>query len=198
MGKLGESWASRPHSRRTAAWKPSSGLTLIEVMVGFAVLVVGLLGFVRVLVGSMAASATTHEVAIAKEAARGALETLAAADFTEIFRLYNDEPADDPGGNGTAPGKDFAVAGLDPRTADADGLVGEILFPAEAGAPGVLREDLVDVRFGTPRDLNGDAGAIDANDHSGDYQILPVVVRVAWRGTSGNSQAEFKTLLANY
>ncbi len=173
------------------------GQTLLEVLVGFSVLLVGLVGFIRVIVSSMEASKGTHQAAVAKEAARGRLETLAAADFDQVFRLYNDDPSDDPGGNGTAPGADFAVRGLDVQTSDADGFVGEILFPVAAADAGVLREDLEAVRFGTPRDLNSD-DVVDALDHSGDYEILPVAVRIAWRGASGNNVLELKTLLAGF
>ena len=51
--------------------------------------------------------------------------------------------------------------------------------------------------MGMPRDLDGD-GVIDALDHSGDYRLLPVLVRVAWRGSSGPAKLEFRTMLADY
>ena len=49
--------------------------------------------------------------------------------FREIWRRYNSNPADDPGGPGTAPGNNFAVPLLRPLPGDADGLPGEIFFP---------------------------------------------------------------------
>jgi hypothetical protein len=167
------------------------------VLVGFSVMLVGLAGFVKVIVSSMEASRGTHDAARAKEAARGMLETLAAQDFDTLFETYNEDPTDDPGGNGTAPGADFAVDGLSVQTSDVDGLVGEILFPTKDGAPGVLREDQPAVRFGTPRDLNGD-GAVDDADHSDDYELLPVAVRVSWRGAAGNNSLEMKTVLGGF
>ncbi|MEL6906471.1 MAG: hypothetical protein AAFP22_13755, partial [Planctomycetota bacterium] len=75
----------------------------------------------------------------------------------------------------------FAVDGLDPRADDADGAVGAILFPETDAAPGTLREDLNDARFGLPADLDLD-GAIDANDKSTSYRLLPVRIEVDWRG----------------
>ena len=101
-----------------------------------------------------------------------------------------------PAGAGTAVGATFTAAGLQAAMTDADGIVGQIQFPIAAGAPGVLREDIANPVFGTPRDLNGD-GATDAIDHSGDYQLLPVVVRMAWRTPNGNARLEFKTVLVD-
>ena len=193
-GKHGRALA---RGRSSGDRRHSSGQTLLEVLVGFSVLLVGLVGFVKVIVSSMEASRGTHDAARAKEAARGMLETLAAQDFDTLFETYNEDPADDPGGNGTAPGADFAVEGLSVQTSDADGLVGEILFPTKDGAPGVLREDQAAVRFGTPRDLNGD-GAVDDADHSDDYEILPVAVRISWRGAAGNNSLEMKTVLGGF
>ncbi len=197
MGKVKRSRILALSGRCAAGRQPERGLTLLEVLLGFSVLLIGLVGFVKVVVSSMAASTMTHEVAMAKETARGMLETLAASDFSNVFALYNDEPTDDPNGQNTAPGMGFAAPGLDLQSGDVDGFAGEILFPTRAEEPAVLREDIANLRFGTPRDLNGD-GAIDDQDHSSDYQLLPVVVRVSWRGTAGNSRVEFRTVLVDY
>jgi hypothetical protein len=61
----------------------------------------------------------------------------------------------------------------------------------------VLREDVNLPELGMPRDLNGD-GAVDAGNHSTDYRLLPVIVRVRWQGAGGPSQFELKTMLANF
>jgi hypothetical protein len=45
-----------------------------------------------------------------------------------------------------------------------------------------------------PRDLDGD-GVVDALNHATNYVLLPVRVRVAWRGVSGARQLDFDTLL---
>ena len=171
-----------------------AGLSLLEVTIGFTVLVVSLTAFVRVIASSNQATTTTHEGTLAKEAARMMLETVQAAPFDEAFALYNDDPEDDPDGVGSAPGAGFAVDGLAPRAGDEDGLAGSVRFPTLDGAPGVLREDLIMPAVGLPRDLNGD-GQIDGADRSGDYELLPVIVRVEWVGSSGDSQLEFKTLI---
>jgi type II secretory pathway pseudopilin PulG len=173
-------------------------MTLIEVMLSATVMVVGLLGFLGVTVMAIDTSSANREADLATDAARQAIETMQAADFADAFRLFNADPADDPGGAGTAPGNAFAVAGLDPLPTDPDGTVGEIILPAVAvGGSEELREDVQEAVLGMPRDLNGD-GLQDALDHAADYGILPVLVRLEWRGATGAAAMEFKTLLAPY
>ena len=48
--------------------------------------------------------------------------------------------------------------------------------------------------LGMPRDLDGQGG-IDAQDHSNDYCILPVTVRLEWRGAAGDSQLDLHMVL---
>ena len=174
----------------------SNGFTLLELLVGFTAFVMALLAFVKVILATMAATNAGHEATVGQEAARRMIETLHDATFADVFFLYNDDPQDDPNGPGTAPGKNFTVEGLEPRRNDPDGFVGEILFPVAAGAPGVLREDLPDVRFGTPRDLSGD-GVFDAQNHAADYGVLPVIVRIDYGGSGSPGRVELRTLLGN-
>jgi hypothetical protein len=171
-------------------------LTLVEIACALSVLVLGVLGFSQALVGTMRANAVTRESTLATQAARAQLETIQTMPLGAAFALYNGTPDDDPGMVGTAPGAGFAVRGLQAVPGDADGLPGEILFPVAAGAPGVLRENAGNAALAMPRDLDGD-GAVDGNDHSDDYRLLPVVVRVTWRGTRGRGQVELKTLLGD-
>ena len=93
----------------------------------------------------------------------------------------------------SGPGR-LAIEGLNARRDDPDGLPGQILFPADPLDPTSLREDLQAPEFGLPRDLDGDT-IEDSEDHSGDYQMLPVVIRVQWRGGSGNRIIEVSTVL---
>jgi hypothetical protein len=176
---------------RDAVHRARAGQTLLEVLVGFTALVMGLMAFARVLGQSSMHSRTSHEVAVATEAARLQIEALRDESFDQIFVRYNDFAGDDPLG---APGCHFEVPGLNLRPNDGDGSAGQILFPTVAGAPGELREDLNDPRFGTPRDLDGD-GVADDDDHSDNYRVLPVLVRVEWRGAGGDGRVELKTLL---
>jgi hypothetical protein len=69
--------------------------------------------------------------------------------------------------------------------------VGEIVFPLAAGE---LREDLDEPRMGMPRDLTGE-GDIDNLDHSLDYRLLPVLVRLRWLGAGGHAKFELLTVI---
>jgi prepilin-type N-terminal cleavage/methylation domain-containing protein len=174
-----------------------SGFSLIEVVIAISVLLFGLLGFSQAVLRSVKTNDATREEALASEAARRMLETLQSQEFADVFRLYNANPNDDPGLPGSAPGANFAVAGLNALADDADGFVGEIIFPVNAGAPGVLREDVVSIPLGMPRDIDGDE-VLDAADHSDDYRVLPVVVRITWRGSATTERVDFRTVLGNF
>ena len=142
-----------------------------------SVLVVALLAYSQSVMASMRAAAGQREIDLATAAAHQTISELQASPFDQLFRLYNLDPADDPGGAGTAPGPFIAV----PLTAIENapgGMVGQVILPTSAAA-GVeeLREDVVNQALGCPRDLNGDQ-VIDANNHEADYQILPLVVRM--------------------
>jgi hypothetical protein len=116
-------------------------------------------------------------------------------EFATIFQLYNSDPNDDPGLPGSAPGSGFPVIGLRPVADDPDGLVGEILFPTGAAA-NQLVENPGEDDIWVPRDLNGD-GDIDFGDHSADYRLLPVLLRLRWEGSSGVRALQVQTLIAD-
>ena len=137
-------------------------------------------------------SEASMESNAAYAAAQEFVEGLRAEDFDQVFVRYNDFAADDPDGAGTAPGADFDVPGLEPRANDPDGFVGRVEFPVDALAPEILREDVA--LLGRQLDLDLD-GAIDANDKSGSYQILPLEVRVEWLSGSGPRSIEIQTAL---
>jgi prepilin-type N-terminal cleavage/methylation domain-containing protein len=166
----------------TARARPgSSGFTLLELMIVLIVLTICMGMFSSTIVSTARQSRLKRETSTAAEAGRRMLEILRSENFGEIFRRYNADPGDDPGGAGTAPGRGFAVEGLTPTDGDEDGLAGEIRFPSDGPE---LREDGGPGALGMPRDLSGDS-EIDGDDHSGDYLILPVQIRVRWRGMAG-------------
>jgi prepilin-type N-terminal cleavage/methylation domain-containing protein len=190
----------RPSVRRTQRGRGRAGrggFTLIEVMVGMIILAVGAVSFSGALVSSIRASKSTDEVNRATKAAHAVLERIQAEAFADAFRRFNSNTADDPGGAGTAPGANFAVTGLTAEEGDADGFPLEVVFPIQPGDSSRLQEDVVLPELGMPRDLNGD-GVIDSANHSVDYKLLPVLVRVRWRSAAGSGRLEFKTMLANY
>lgn len=172
------------------------GFTLIEVLIALVVLVFSLGAMARAIATSGQLSSTNRERVIALAAARQQLEQMQAFDFDQIFVRFNADPADDPGGPGTAEGANFEVGGLTPQEGDADGMTGEIMFPVDPLAPGELREDVNAPHLGMPADLNQDA-AVDALDHAADYQRLPVMLRISWRGATGNRKLDLRTVLVN-
>ncbi|HUR29492.1 MAG TPA: hypothetical protein VM509_14985 [Planctomycetota bacterium] len=172
-------------------------MTLIELVMAMTVLAVALVGYAKTVAMASIASSTSRESTLATEAGRQMLETLRSTTFSEIFSRYNSSLADNPP-LGVSPGANFAVTGLDARKNDADGMPGEILFPTiTVGGALQLREDLVSTKLGMPSDLNGD-GVVDAVNHAANYQNLPVIVRVRWRGVGGPGQVEFQTVLGNF
>ena len=174
------------------------GFTLLEVSISIVLLVIGIAGISRLTVSVTRAGNMQRETERATEGARAAIERIKAEAFSQAFRSYNATGADDPGGLNTAPGANFAVPGLRPAPDDPDGMCGEIIFPTPPGQPGTLREDVVDPALGMPQDLDGHNG-VDTANHSLDYKLLPVRVRVRWQSSDGTiGVVELKTNLANY
>jgi hypothetical protein len=159
---------TEPRSRRRR--RASAGLSLVALTVSI---------LARTLAASAKLDPVAEESAIAAEGARTVIEEMRSHPFADIFKLYNDNPADDPGGAGTAPGNRFQVKNLAPVAVD--GWVGEVIFPTIAGR---LREDSADASLAMPRDLNAD-GLVDSKDHSADAMILPVKIRLEWASRTG-------------
>lgn len=186
--------------RRRAAARSRGGLTLLENLMTLGIMVVTVLGMAQALLDSMTTNTMNREVAMATDGARRVISDLQGADFGSIFALYNSSQAGNTLNGQAVTAGAFAIDGLTPVTGDPDGLVGQILFPESTNLTGTveLREDLNDARFGMPRDLDGGGTAGDPLDHSGDYQVLPVVIEVDWRGPKGPAHVEFKTVLSRY
>lgn len=164
---------------------------MLELMIGITLLVLGVLGYLRVAAESTATGQMTAEHGIALEAARQHLERLKSIPLDTVVALYDADPNNDPAGVGTAPGPRFQIDGLPQSNAEADGWQGRVELPIAGGA---VREDIDDAGLGMPRDLNLD-GAIDGLDHSGDYRMLPVRVRVQWNGVRGEASVQLRSIL---
>lgn len=175
--------------------KNRGGFTLLEVLVGGVVLTLGAVGMAGAMLSSLTLQRCESDAALARVAARRVLEELSAAEFDEAYALYNASTQDDAGHSLVAKGSHFAVAGLRARPGDSDGKCGCVMFPTVvAGGVEWLREDVVDAALGMPRDLNGD-GSIDGQNHAADYALLPVRVRVEWRGARGDEVFDLETIL---
>ena len=184
------------HSRASPTRRGSrAGFSLIEVLVAIVILTVAVCGVSSSMISALTLNRVNRETAIAEAAARRMMEQAGNTEFQRIFATYNTNPADDPTGPGTSPGANFVVFGLTPNDDDADGRVGEISFPVidVAGVP-QLREDVVDAGLGMPRDLNGDGP--DLVDHSDNYRVLPIRVRISWRGLCGPRTLTTEGMLA--
>jgi type II secretory pathway pseudopilin PulG len=181
----------RPIHVQRRPQRQRAGFSIVEVMLVLTVLTVGIGMFAGTLGSVMGLGPSLRESALAIEAARAVIESMRARPFDQVYALYNADPADDPLGPGTAPGAAFAMPGLSAVPGDADGLVGLIVFP-EVG--GELREDSADADLGMPRDLDLD-GAVDGVDHAADYRVLPVLVRVEWRGKGPARRIDLHTTL---
>jgi hypothetical protein len=165
-------------------------------MVSVVILVVGISGYSSAILSTTVSADTTREMRAATEAAWSAMERIQGRAFDEVFATYNSDPQDDVGGPNTAPGSDFEADYLQVIDGDGDGAVGEILLPGIwVGGDLQLREDVDLPELGMPRDLSGD-GLIDDLDHSADYVILPVLVRMSYQGSGGPTRLEFRTTLS--
>lgn len=177
----------RLHRKRSAR----SGFSLVDICVALVILAVALGTLIGTVFHALRLEQSNEETAAASQMIRATLERIQATAFEDIYATYNDTPDDDP-----VPGADPFAALLsdDPllTLGKKDGAVVTVLFPG-AGS-GQLREDEVDVAMGMPRDLNGD-GAIDADDHGGDYTLLPLTLRLEWDGSAGSRSLEMSTIL---
>jgi prepilin-type N-terminal cleavage/methylation domain-containing protein len=180
----------RPH-RRSA--RGPAGFSLLEVMFAAVILAIAISGAASAMISAMRLDRVNRETTVAMLEARSVLEQLQSLDFEAIYAAYNQSAADD--GGVAVPGPNFAVPGLSPDPADADGIVGRVSFPeVQNGATWELREDVVDPELGMPMDFDGDG--IDGDDHSGDYALLPIRLQVRWSGVSGPRTTNLVTLLS--
>ncbi|MCP5023546.1 MAG: prepilin-type N-terminal cleavage/methylation domain-containing protein [bacterium] len=180
--------------------KAARGMTLIEVIVALPIVLVALGMFLQMLTAGIGVRATSGETWAVSCAAQDVLERMRNTPFRELFRQYNADPMDDVGGAATGPGNVFAVGNMEPIDSDDDGFVGEVILPfANVGTQLApiwhVREDHANEELGTPRDLNADS-LVDAFDHSNNYSILPVLVRVRWQGRWGPRTFTLSTVLS--
>lgn len=183
-----------PRRARRAAPRRTRGFSLLELLIAVVVLTVAVSGFSGSVLSSLVLNRMNRETDVAQQAARRMLEEIQGEEFDQIFAAFN-ATVGDYAGAGAESAAGFAVAGLDPLTGDADGLVGRIEFPVvEVLGVQELRENVVDAGWGMPRDLDGLNG-VDAADHSGDYELLPVRVVVEWNGVRGPRRMALEMLL---
>ncbi|HEX5137082.1 MAG TPA: hypothetical protein VFY93_08930 [Planctomycetota bacterium] len=206
---------STGHNTSPSVRRREAAFSIIETLCGMTLMFVGLLSLASSTVTGMTTNETNRESARATCAARQFLESMQVGlAFEDLFAAYTATPVDLSGGGSlldpiTRPlvetatnvfrsasgelkpilSREFEVVGLKPTNEANRASMGEVLFPTAQGEAGLeLREDVAG------RDLNGD-GVIDSENHAGDYKILPVTVRVTWRGTRGARELELQTIL---
>ena len=164
----------------------------MELLVALSLFLVGLASLSLAQVSSLALSHSNKERSQAVEAALDVVEVLhSEPSFGAVYVRWNAVPDDDPAGD-PSPGNAFDVEGLEATADDGDGRVGEVVFPGDGLE---LVESGSDLLLGMPRDLDFD-GEITDEDHSSDYEILPVLVRVRWHGSKGPQEVQLVTTLS--
>lgn len=169
------------------------GFTLIEIMIAVVVGTVATYMLSTSVTAAVANTVTRQQRAVAAEGAMNCMEQIRSKPMELVFALFNENPGDDPGGEGTAFGPYFDVVGLSP-VLDEEGVpqpIGQVLLPGDGTT---LDETFEQPEFGLPRDLNGDLHVLPG-DCSSDYLVLPVTVRVEWRSQLGDRSLEISTLL---
>ena len=181
---------------------------MVELSVSMVVLLVAVGGFSSAILSSMRLVSSNGETSRSLDVAREVMERLRSVPFEEVFYEFNADRADDPDGAGTAMGDTFMFSVYEEVEEDTDAIdrardevargqmVAQVIFPTVPGAEAILREDQQSDVLGTPMDLNAD-GMIDANDHSADYIILPVVIQIRWQGALGQRTTTLQAVLRN-
>lgn len=165
-----------------------AGFSLLEAMIGAAVLTVAMTAYVTGTLShqSLAEDQTTRsQVLLLAEQFMERLRT--DEDFAGLYdrcRINEDLAA---AGTGTIFEFTSGAGAFPPTTYYADfavaNPVGVLVEVPSAPHPDtglvVLREDITNEDFGLPADLNGD-GAIDSDPRDDDYAAIPVVVHFIW------------------
>ena len=168
---------------RKGASDPQGGFTLVEAMVTLTIIVVSI-GFTWSSIASMSSyTDSAAESSVARAAISEILTDMRTTPLAEVFTDFN--------------GVGIDVEGLDPQPDDADGAVGRVVFPTAGATNERLIENLDAPEFGLPFDLNLD-GAIDGDDRSGDYRLLPYQIFLEWRGKTGNRRMSVTGLLSEW
>jgi type II secretory pathway pseudopilin PulG len=159
-----------------------AGFSLLETMVGIAVLMIGLLAMTStsVVVHSLGESDKSRR--LATNALRAVIEEVNALSYASTqSELGWAAVMTDAYGTDGQPGATFAVRGLDPWPGLAQ--VGSVWIVTDEQ----LTDRQLGAELGMPRDLDGD-GLASSTDVSGSATVLPVVVRLRWTGEAGDRE----------
>ena len=160
---------------------PESGFSLLELTTAMAVFLGSLAALSSASLATIELEEQNWEQSLARQGLRAIVHELQAADPATVFQSFNATDSDDPAG---AVGNAFDVEGLQALPGTSVGL---IEFPTAVGAPGRLTETEVLDLFGTTMDMNMDGDTTDS-DVTGSWRILPVRLRLTWRGSAGSTR----------
>jgi hypothetical protein len=169
----------------------TGGFSLVDLCVALVILAVAVSSLVGATFSALRLDRVNESRAAASQALRSVVEDMKALELTLVYPAFNTSPDDDPD-----PDYDYRSK-LDLSTKLPHGMfvatpVAEILLPENP--QGQLREDLDEPLLGMPRDLDGD-GLIDAEDHSADYELLPVLLKLQWESPTGLQTVQVATVL---
>ncbi len=165
-------------ARRSCA---RQGFAITDAVVAMLLMTVAVGGLAGSVAFGLKLHRTNQESAVAEQGARAILAQLRETDFDGIFAQYAAAP-------------DIEIEGLNPRPDDPDGMVAKLLFPVDEANPLKLAENADLPALGCPRDLDGD-GDTDSVGTTDNYIILPVTLRVEWRGTGGDMTQVYHVVL---
>lgn len=158
------------------------GMSLIEVILAMAIITIAILGILGSFSSNIVVVENNQEMSLAINAGRAKMETL--QDYSNFSLIF----ANHSGVNAS-----FDVTGLRPVAGAPNGKPGQIIFPGTGGA---LLENVTNTTLGMPRDLNGD-GVVDGSNHAADYKILPVTVKIEWKGVNGPQNYQLHAIIVS-
>lgn len=182
-------------SRRVRAGH-ESGFSLVEMMVATVLLAIGGVGATGAIISSTSLNSQNREVGLATHGARRTIEWLDSLPYQEVLDRFVSPPSSDGEEEDVfAPPLAFSVDGLSPARDDPDQIVGAILLPLGGARSAEVSLGGATAFSGEAWDLDLD-GSVGSKDRSTtNPRILPVVVRVDWRGPAGTQRIELRTVL---
>jgi hypothetical protein len=139
--------------------RAEAGLALVEVMISLLVVAVATLGGVSWTMAGVNLDVENRETRAANDVMRRVVEELSAVPFEEVYARFNDDPADDPGGVGTAVGGEFVVMpdrkdDLLHTTGDVLGGLGGLLGGITGGSDNADSSDAAGHKGARPKPLH--------------------------------------------
>lgn len=168
------------------------GFSLIDVLVALTIFSISAAGFLGVALSSLSLKKENENLAAANAMTRMVFEEMRSQDFDLLFALFNDDPKDDPVGI-AAPGSRFTRQNFYRAFGTATQKYGTV--NTQGVGNNVADMESVEAVISFPsRDLDGD-GAVDVQDLTAGYELLPVMVQINWVVNGRPHQTQVQTIL---